>query len=132
MRLTASLQRGGQTPFQASQTPPLRPRRCSVVTHTGRRDTLLAGLVATGSLLLPLDDASAAAAAPAARKPFCAVVDQVVRACAVLLQCSKCDALSGHMQHNAQCSQLPSISCYGIQAAHHPVLHVALQQALWR
>lgn len=77
MLLTASLQRGGQTPFQASQTPPLRPRRCSVVTHTGRRDTLLAGLVATGSLLLPLDDASAAAAAPAARKPFCAVVDQV-------------------------------------------------------
>jgi hypothetical protein len=78
MRLHATFQRTARRPFQASQTPPVRPPRCSVLAHTSRRDVLLSGLVATGGLLLPVTDASAAAAAAAPRKPFCAVVDQVV------------------------------------------------------
>jgi hypothetical protein len=83
MIVFAPSRKGTVRPFQACQTPSVRPPRCSVVTQTSRRDTLLAGSVATGSLVLPILDASAAAAAPAPRKPFCAVVDQVVRACAV-------------------------------------------------
>jgi hypothetical protein len=93
MSLHASSRQLARRPFQASQTPPVRPPRCSVLASASRRDALLSGLVATGGLLLPVDEASAAAAAaPAPSKPFCAVVDQVVSD-AVSLECCKCHSL---------------------------------------